>query len=328
MINPASEASSTDASFVAPARAPYIYSSDTTVYKFELNAGKATYRSKADVPGEILNQFSMDESGGYFRIATNIGGTSDASSNNMYALDGDMKIVGKIEGIAPGERIYSVRFMGDRAYMVTFRSVDPLFAVDLSDPRDPKILGQLKIPGYSDYLHPYDDNLLIGFGKDAIADGNTAFYQGMKISMFDVSNVGDPIELFSRIIGDRGTDSPVLRDHKALLFSKARGLLADPVSVAKISPNDKADDITTYGRLSFQGAYVFDVNLTDGFVKRGEITHAGEIPQTDEYWFRGDADKEIDRIIYIGDTLYTTSASLVKATSLDGMTDVAEARLD
>src|SRR5205807_2322356 len=120
----------------------------------------------------ILNQFSMDEYQGHFRIATTIGepwgGGSNPSVNNLYVLDESLKTVGSLENLAPGERIYSTRFLGKRAYMVTFRNVDPLFAIDLADPAKPAVLGQLKIPGYSDYLHPYDENHLIGFGKKTI----------------------------------------------------------------------------------------------------------------------------------------------------------------
>ena len=124
------------------------------------------------MPGSILNQFSMDENNGYFRITTTKGNLwgdgENISKNNLYVLDPDLNICGSLENIAPGERIYSTRFMGSRAYMVTFKKVDPLFVIDLKDVKNPKVLGALKIPGYSDYLHPYDGNYRINFGKDAI----------------------------------------------------------------------------------------------------------------------------------------------------------------
>lgn len=149
---------------------------DTVIYRFALNNGKLDYTGKGQVPGSILNQFSMDESNGFFRIATTKGDIwragENTSKNNMYVLDSDLNISGSLEDVAPGERIYSVRFMGDRAYMVTFKKVDPLFVIDLKDAKNPKILGALKIPGYSDYLHPYDENHIIGFGKDTIEASN------------------------------------------------------------------------------------------------------------------------------------------------------------
>src|SRR5690606_4427933 len=127
--------------------------------------GKVDYRAHGSVPGTVLNRFSMDEYDGHFRIATTTGRIwgegEDQSKNHLFILDGNMNRVGEETDIAPGERIYAVRFMGERAYMVTFRTVDPLFAIDVSDPAAPKVLGALKIPGYSDYLHPYDENHLI-----------------------------------------------------------------------------------------------------------------------------------------------------------------------
>ncbi|NIP67558.1 hypothetical protein GWM83_02345, partial [Candidatus Bathyarchaeota archaeon] len=114
--------------------------------------------------------------------------------------------MGRLEDLAPGEKIYSARFMGDRGYLVTFRKVDPLFVLDLSQPTNPKVLGKLKIPGYSDYLHPYDENHIIGVGKETVAaeQGDFAWYQGVKISLFDVTDVEDPREIDKYEIGDRG----------------------------------------------------------------------------------------------------------------------------
>ncbi|KUK81107.1 MAG: Secreted protein, partial [Pelotomaculum thermopropionicum] len=147
----------------------------TRIYKFALNGGRLKYHSCGEVPGTILNQFSMDEHEGYFRIATTRGDiwrtNENTSKNNVYVMDQELNITGRLEDIAPGEKIYSARFMGNRGYLVTFRTVDPFFVIDLKDPRHPAILGALKIPGYSDYLHPYDDNHVLGFGKDTIEVG-------------------------------------------------------------------------------------------------------------------------------------------------------------
>lgn len=308
----------------------------SAVYKFGLGKTAIDYEGKGEVPGHILNQFSMDENDGYFRIATTLGEVWDEtekSKNNLYVLDDDLEVVGKIEDIAPGEKIYSVRFMGDRAYMVTFKKVDPLFVIDTSSPTNPKILGKLKIPGYSDYLHPYDENHIIGFGKDAIDASELevsqrnldfAWYQGIKIAMFDVTDPGNPVELHKVVIGDRGTDSPLLYDHKALLFDKEKGFMAFPVTVAEVSQNLKDDPNTpdnTYGDPVFQGAYIYDIGIDDGFKLRGTISQYPENEIREKaggYWY---GDKDIQRIIYIGDYFYTVSNGEVMAT---GMSDMKE----
>ncbi len=294
------------------------YSPNTTVFKFKLlqeGSEAVSFISKSEVDGSVLNQFSMDEYDGYFRIATTDYNSSSQQSNNMFVLDKNMKTVGKITNIAPDERIYSVRFMGKRAYMVTFKQVDPLFAIDLSNPTAPKILGALKIPGYSDYLHPYDENHLIGFGKDTVVYDGVALYQGMKMSLFNVKDPTNPKELFVENIGDRGTDSDLLRNHRALLFSKEKNILAFPVSLFEKSPIDK-NNPSAYGMYKGQGAYVYSVDLNKGFIKKGVISHEPAQALQASGMYGGDRQFYVDRIIYIGDNLYTVSGYGVKANAI------------
>lgn len=308
------------------------YNQKTNIYKFQLENMKVTYMALGEVPGRIQNQFSMDENGEYFRIATTSNkAKSDSglvSMNNIYVLDATMSCAGKIEDIAPGEIIYSTRFMGDRAYMVTFRTVDPFYVIDLKDPLKPSILGALKIPGFSDYLQPYDENHIIGFGKDTVELPNSydkkttiAYYQGMKVALFDVSDVKNPKQMYSTAIGDRGTDSEILSNHKALLFSKDKNLLAFPVTVAEVR-NKQAAPSTEYGHFVYQGAYIYNIDLKSGFSLKGRITHVSD----DEYQKAGDLwyerDKNVRRILYIGDTLYTLSDSMIKANSIDNLRDL------
>ncbi|MCR4431845.1 MAG: beta-propeller domain-containing protein [Tepidanaerobacteraceae bacterium] len=318
---------------------PLEYDTCTLIYKFGLNGGKVAFKAKGKVPGIILNQFSMDEYKGNFRIATTTGKVwrtdEQTSKNNMYVLDGGMNIAGSLEGIAPGEKIYSVRFMGDRGYMVTFKKVDPLFVVDLKDPAKPQILGALKIPGYSDYIHPYDENHIIGFGKDTIeveqkdAEGipirSMAFYQGMKIALFDVSDVNHPVEKFKEIIGNRGTDSELLRNHKALLFSKEKNLMAFPVTVMETKDKDDAvkGNMPQYGEFSFQGAYVYDIDLQKGFKLKGRITHLSpeDYIKAGNGWY--DSRRNVERIIYIGENLYTLSGGMVKASRMSDLKEIS-----
>jgi len=308
---------------------------ETTIYRFALNNGKLDYTGKGQVPGSILNQFSMDENNGFLRIATTKGeiwrDDENKSKNNLYVLNSDLDICGSLEDIAPGEKIYSTRFMGNRAYMVTFKKVDPLFVIDLKDAKNPKILGALKIPGYSDYLHPYDENHIIGFGKDTIelsnegssgkGDNTRAYYQGMKIALFDVTDVNNPKEKFKEIIGDRGTDSELLRDHKALLFSKEKELLAFPVTLMEVKngENITAGNMPAYGSFTFQGAYIYNIDLEEGFKLKARLSHISE----EEYLKAGnswyDSNKSVERIIYIGDDIYTISKGMIKANSIKDM---------
>jgi inhibitor of cysteine peptidase len=311
---------------------------NSVIYKFGMDQGKVRYVGRGKVPGRAINQFAMDEQDAYFRIATTTGfagmNGEGGSKNHMYVLDESMNVVGKIEDIAPGEQIYSVRYAGNRAYMVTFRTVDPLFVIDLKNPQSPAILGKLKIPGYSNYLHPYDENHIIGFGKDAVEvtnsyglaqDSNTvAYYQGMKMAMFDVSDVANPRELFSEAIGGRGTDSELLHNHKALLFAKDKNLLAFPVTVAETNGGSAASakEASQYGEFTFQGAYVYHLDLTNGFKLDGKITHLTDEDYTKAGQYAPHSERSIQRILYIGDILYTSSQQILKATDATTLKDV------
>jgi len=306
-------------------------SQKTNVYRFEYEDDGINLESQGTVDGRILNQFSMDEHESNFRIATTIDnwtGTGNKSSNNLFVLNMSLDQVGEITDIAPGETIYSVRFMGNRAYMVTFKRVDPLFVIDTSDPRNPKILGKLKIPGYSDYLHPYDENHLIGFGKevdesidaDKVHDDDAVYYTavlGMKLALFDVTDVSNPKEMYKVVIGDRGTESPVLYNHKALLFEKERNLLSFPVSVMEFPSEVDPKNESAYPTQSFQGAHVYTLTLKDGFKKQGEVTHydSQDTLKSGDYYYG----KDIERIVRIGETLYSISQAAVQSNVLNGL---------
>jgi len=306
----------------------------TLIYRIRIEAGDITCEANGEVPGRALNQFSMDEYNEHFRIATTTGYLARSSEeatakNHVYILDANLTIVGELEGLAPGERIYSARFMGDRCYIVTFRKVDPLFVIDVSDPEEPKVLGKLKIPGYSDYLHPYDENHLIGIGKETVPaeEGDFSWYQGVKISLFDVSNVSAPKELDKFVIGDRGTETPVLYDHKALLFDRKRKLLVLPVLVAEIDEEKYPSGYPpyTYGEYVFQGAYVFNVSL-DGVMFKGRITHVkGDVLARSGWYF--ESLYSVKRALYIDDVLYTISEKKVKMNSLGDLVLIKEIEL-
>ena len=304
---------------------------NTIIHKISINNAEIEYVGYGSVPGRILNQFSMDEHNGYFRIATTIGYSWDESSpskNNVYILDSELNRASSLENIAPGEQIYSSRFMGDKAYLVTFKNTDPFFTLDLSDPNNPKILGELKIPGYSDYLHPYDENHIIGIGKDSIeASPDFAWYQGVKIALFDVTDFENPKEVSKVIIGDRGTDSPALYDHKAFLFDKEKELLVVPISLYEIDEETKnyyyEESPSMYGSFKFQGAYVYKLNQ-DGFTYRGNITHMteSEMSEKDTYWRWYDSNSYITRSLYIDEVLYTISNKMIKMNELYDLNEI------
>lgn len=349
----------------------------TAVYKFNLGDGTIAYKAKGKVPGTILNQFSMDEHMNNLRIATteNEFVMGSEINNNLYVLGPDMKVIGKVENIAPGEKIYSTRFVGDRGYMVTFKRVDPLFVLDLKEPTHPKLMGKLKIPGYSTYLHPYDENHLIGFGNevdesidaDKVSSDDYIYYtavQGLKLALFDVTDIDNPKEMFKEVIGDRGTYSDVLYNHKALLFDKSKNLLAFPVTVMEVPDEEACTNHTysscpstcrkicvpssctyengikvctpgcdgenscvqqdvSYGETTFTGAYVYNLDLTNGFKLKGKVTHYDneDMAYLEEHGYFEDYQKAIQRIIYIGDNLYTISQAVVKANALGDLTE-------
>lgn len=309
----------------------------TLIHRIAIKDGDIRYEAQGELPGRLLNQFSMDEHNGYFRAATTTGHVSSrggfTSSNHLFVLDKELDIVGSVEDLAPGERIYSVRFMGDRAYVVTFQKVDPLFVIDLKDPEEPRVLGKLKIPGYSDYLHPYDEDHIIGLGKDAVEaeQGNFAWYQGVKLALFDVSDVLRPKEISRVVIGDRGTDSEALHNHKAFLFSRDKNLLVIPIMLAEIDRDRYSGDLEpkAYGDFVWQGAFVYDLTVEDGFQLKGRISHdkSQERFQKSGRYIQGGS-TAIRRSLYIENALYTMSESTLKINDLDDLRVIKEVRLN
>lgn len=295
---------------------------ETAIHRISINQTVIKYEATGTVPGHVLNQFSMDERGGYFRVVTSnydFGG----SQTNLYVLNLAMNRVGKLEGLSPGETFYAARFMGDRAYLVTFKRLDPLFVVDLQNPGKPSLLGQLNVTGVSDYLQPYDSGHLIGIGKSAIdvAWENAALFQGLKLSLFDVTNPSSPTDMSDFTVGDRGTDSPGLTDQKAVLFDRTLNLLVLPIEV--VGQISQSLYSTGYSGPIFQGAYVFQVTLHNGIVLRGSITHIlnGELPS-----YINSA-HYVTRSFYIGSVLYTISTAMIKMNSLTDLSEIGSISL-
>lgn len=287
----------------------------TIINKISFDGPKVRPAENGKVYGHINNQFSMDERDNVLRIATTISPrwsrfeqTSTQSSNSVYTLDKDLKQLDEIEDLAKGEQIYSTRFIGDRLYMVTFRRVDPFFVIDLSDPEDIKELGKLKIPGFSRYLHPYDKNTIIGIGQDATESGRTT---GLKISLFDVSDVEHPKEVAKYVTDEKYAQSSALWEHKAFLFSKEKNLLVIPVYSYNYQ---KSSD-------NYNGAFVFDIT-SDEIELRGLIDHS-MASDSSYYW-----QPAVERSLYIENMLYTKSKKLLRINSLETLEKVKNVNLN
>lgn len=288
----------------------------TTVHKFGVSGYTFDYRGQAQVPGHILNQFSMDEHEGYFRIATTTRNRSwGESENNIFIYDKSLKETGRLTGLAPGERIYAARFLGNRVYLVTFRETDPFFVIDLKDPASPKMLGYLKIPGFSNYLHPYDENHLIGIGKETeIEAAPPPRARAVKIALFDVTDPENPKELSKHVLEKGGSQSLALEDHRAFLFSKTKGLLAIPISYPL---SREPISYRNYRWENWQGAYMFNISLERGIILKGTVEHEG-ITGTE----KGDRSPAVKRILYIDDLLYTISDAAIKINRIENMEEV------
>lgn len=311
------------------------YNGETILHSIHIANGQISHAADGRVLGTVLDQFSMDEYAGYFRIATtsqatdlfDTGRRMSPNENNVYILNANLGLVGKLEHLAPGETMHSARFVESVCYLVTFRKIDPFFSIDLSDPHAPRVIGELKITGYSDYLHPYDQNHVIGVGKDTVPaeEGDFSWHQGVKISLFDTTEMNEPKEIAKYVIGDRGSWSPVLNDHKAFLLDNERDLLALPVTVTRINKNQYPDWFppNTYGDPVWQGAYVFKISLDlpEKMILRGTITHVEDGNIQNE-------SNQITRILFIEDVLYTVSQTKVKLNSLLDLSEIKELNLN
>ncbi len=192
----------------------------TEIAKFSLQDGVIDAVAAASVRGSVLDTFAVNESGDHLRILTCNTGTGEGT--NLYILDSSLSPVGELTGIAPGETVYAARYLGDMAYFVTYRNVDPLFAADLSDPENPVILGELKITGYSEYLHMWGENALFGIGFET--DPDSGLREGIKLSMFDVSDPAD-LQTIDCVCIENADYSPAMNQYKSVLADENANLI-------------------------------------------------------------------------------------------------------
>jgi uncharacterized secreted protein with C-terminal beta-propeller domain len=268
---------------------------NTSIHRFDISDPDRTwYAASGMVPGTLLNQFSLSEDKGILRAASTVGVGPEAESKVTTLAHGGGRLVprGQVGGLGRGERIYAVRFIGDVGYVVTFRQTDPLYTVDLSDPSHPRVRGELKIPGYSAYLHPVGDDLLLGVGQEANAEGRV---QGLQLSLFDVSDLARPVRLQKAQIAERWSSSEVEWDHHAFLWWPATSLAVLPIDSQ-----------------GFRGAAGYRVQRAGGIAEIGRISH----PAGPGSWT-----PPVSRSVVVGDRLFTISDLGAEASGLEQLAD-------
>lgn len=248
---------------------------ETVIKRISYKDGKLKAEASGKVDGYINDSFSIDEYDGYLRVVT-----TDDETNGLYILDSKMKEVGSITGLAEGEQVYSARLLGDTGYFVTYEQTDPLFSVDLSDPKNPKIIGKLKIPGFSEYLHFYGENQLLGIGMDVDEDGFTT--NGVKLSMFDISDSSDVKEIQKYTL-ENVYSAAVMYDYKAVLIDPEKNV----IGFAADGNNG-------------ENYYVFSYNDTNGFECLMSETVNGNGYQS-------------ARGVYVDNTLYVVKGNIIEA---------------
>ncbi len=303
----------------------------TALHKLSLSSAPlgARYQGSGLVEGWVLNQFSLSEHQGFLRVATTTRGGPAGMHSSVFVLspvEDRLEVVGGLGGIAPTEDIRSVRFLGERGFVVTFKKTDPLFALDLSDPRNPRIRGELKIPGFSTYIHPMDEDHLLTIGFDADDQGRFAWFQGIQLQIFDVSDLSRPTLLHKALIGTRGTSSEATADHLAFTYFAPRGLLALPMAVCQ-SESSLGGGYS--GQPTFDGLMVFAVHPDTGIAELGRVSHASSDGTLTAFhscdtWWQGPASR-VQRSIILGDDasgdfLFSLSLDQLKITSAAELT--------
>lgn len=275
-----------------------IWGTITNITKFSVDGMKIGFAGGGMVEGYLLNQFSMDEYNGNLRVATT--NWKRESTNAVYVLDKNLNQIGSVENLAPGETIYSVRFMGDMGYVVTFRQIDPLFVLDLSNPGTPKVVGELKIPGFSNYLHPIGKDTLLGIGQSI--DEKTGRQDGIKLSIFDVSDSTKPREISNLILGSSGSYAEVLNNHKALMLNPDDDMIGFTAQLSSLTGE--------YQKGYFDGAVILQVK------DNGDMKVLKQISSDGIYG------SYVNRVIYIGDILYYVQDDLIRSFNMNTFQEI------
>ena len=287
---------------------PEINPEATTVHKFQLfyDRSESSYLGSGAVKGRVLNQFAMDEHEGHLRIATTTGHLPSPDVHSTVSVlaqeESGLAIVGQVDGIAPSEDIRSVRFSGSMGFIVTFKKTDPLFVLDLSVPASPAIRGELKIPGFSTYMHMLDETHVLSIGYDADDQGSFAWFQGILLQVFDVGDPENPVLSHREVIGTRGSTSEAATNHLAFTYFRPRGLLAIPITICEGGSGGG------YGQtMSFSGLRVYRVGTETGFELLGGVPHAAPSPtfSCSNWWTRSNS--VVKRSIFMEDYVYSVA---------------------
>jgi Beta propeller domain len=305
------------------------YQPRSSVHKFALTSGttRAAYRGSGVVKGRALNQFAMDEWEGDFRIATSSGSVPDPNVHSTVTVlregKGELVEVGRVDQLAPGEDIRSVRFDGNRGFIVTFKKTDPLFVLDLATPAEPRVLSELKIPGFSTYMHLMGPDHLLTIGYDADDQGDFAWFTGVLLQVFDISDPNEPTLAHKEVIGTRGSSSEALTNHLAFNYYPQRDALALPMTIC-----EGGDGGGSYGEMTFSGLMVYGVTPEEGFSLTGQVAHPpGEEITCGNWWT--DASTQVKRSIFMEDFVYSISESRVKVNAVGALeADIADISLE
>jgi hypothetical protein len=297
----------------------------TEIHKFRLGAHPADtrYVGSGAVPGHVLNQLSLDQWNGYLRVASTRGRVPDPAVESVVSVlaegeGGDLVRVGAVDHLAPGEDIRAVRFDDDRGYVVTFKKTDPLFVLDLRDGAHPAVLGELKIPGFSTYLHRLDPTHLLSIGFDAVDHGSFAYFDGLLLQLFDVTDPTDPKLLHREKLGTRGSSSEAATDHLAFNYFPERGLLAIPATVCENGGDGVAGSVK-----AFSGLAVYKVDTRDGFTPVGRVDHGRRGATCGQWWSASRS--VVKRSLFVDDLVYSMASDRLKVQRLGAMgRDVAD----
>ena len=298
----------------------------SSLHKFRISstASDTRYVGSGIVNGRVLNQFAMDERDAFLRVATTSGRVPDPNVESQLTIfaeaNGSLNAVGRVEHLAPKEDIRSVRFDGTRGFIVTFKKTDPLFVLDLANPTAPKLVGELKIPGFSTYLHMLDDNHLLSIGYDANDHDSFAFFNGVLLQIFDVTDPTNPTLAQRYSIGTRGSSSEALTNHLAFNYFAPLQLLAVPMTICEGGGDGKFGD-----QLTFSGLMLFDIDAAAGITEHGRVAYptpdltsapyAGNPSACSNWWTNATSD--VKRSIFMDRWVYSISDQLLKVQSVD-----------